>query len=368
MKIGIVTFYKSLNYGAMLQARALNDILCAWGHSVFYIYHPHAVIRRSSFLRCFIVRPGFDFIQKIFRKMSQWVSYPITSFSDRLTTTKLCRSKEDLAEVSQGCRVLIAGSDQIWNPRWVVPNDIETVFLGFAPEGCKRISYAASFSVSEWGVRGRNEAARLLKEFDVISVREESGVRIVKEISGRNAQQALDPTLLHTRDYYERLIPGDGRAVKMEYIFKYVINGWTDNPQETHLISLCRQYFHGLSVVNETDVTFVGLRKRVDVPGWLRRIRDAKFVVTNSFHGLVFSLIFNRPFVVVALTGANAGMNERVDSLLKLLGLKSRMCGVDVSDKMLCDILAAPIDWGRVNATLVNEREKSLNFLEGALK
>lgn len=363
MKIGVVTFCKSQNYGAMLQARALNDLLSSWGHEIVFIWHSRAVAERFPLWRCFTIRSAHNYLKILKLRLSRWCSDYISCFADALRMSERCDTEDQLAAAAKDCDMVIAGSDQIWNPRWVVPKYVKTVFLAFAPKGCRKISYAASFSEPKWDIWERRSAGNLLGQFDAISVREASGVGIVKDLCGRIACVVADPTFLQDVAYYDRLIAN--KCVKRdpgEYVFRYMINGWREEEDGLAMIDSCRNVFGDVRVIEEFDDWF-GVKRRVSVEKWLSRIKFSKFILTNSFHGVVISLIFKRPFAAFMLGAEKAGMNERILSLLQEVGLSNRICSGCAYGKDLEQILNEPINWGDVEKRIGLFKSKSINFL-----
>lgn len=362
MVIGILTFYCSTNYGALLQARALNDFLIGRGHRVRFIRHPRTHQERFSFWRCFLHRRHDGYWRITKRKIQDWLNFSISTFAKSLNETEFCCDVDSAACAVSGFDALIAGSDQIWNPHWIVPDFLRLVFLDFAPRGCKRISYAASFAVTDWGMQAASEASELLNKFDAISVRENSGAEIVRRMCGREASVVLDPTLLHARHYYEMFA-----AIRCQnqgdYIFTYLINGWGGGGGEDVFLKLCCDVLRIHTMKSETYHR-LGFNLRVRVSRWLQRIRDSAFVITNSFHGVVFAILFERPFVAIRLQGEKSAMNVRIESLLSQLGLENRICNVGDNAKQTERILRQTIDWRAVSDRLQIERERSIGFIE----
>ena len=236
MKIGIVTFYRSLNYGAMLQAFSLMKYLERRGHTVEFLTHSHAFVPRQSVLRMFLTRSLKGYLTNVKNKIEAYLSYSITRFADSFPATDLLRDISDFRMKCSCYDAVIVGSDQMWNPRWVVPHFIPFVFLDLLSCKCKRISYAASFSTNAWNGGCEKEVGSLLRRFDAISVREKSAVNLVRELSGREAEQLADPVLLNESSFFE--FPCKLSKRYNNYIFKYMINGWVNGNGEKKIFQM----------------------------------------------------------------------------------------------------------------------------------
>jgi hypothetical protein len=253
--------------------------------------------------------------------------------------------------------VYICGSDQIWNASEQFGID-PSYFLDFAPEGIQRIAYAASFGRPKVHPRFKSLTADLIRSMDAISVRERSGVGIVKDLSNRDAEWVPDPTLLVNDGYPEAVLPMDQQE---DYIFSYTL-------RSRDLVSNIEQHLAtstGLEVVSPIKLAASGLGE----PGpleWLGYIKSSKYVITNSYHGTLFSIIFNKPFVFVGLSGAKAGFNERANSLLHGLGLQGRMMN-SCDEGRLLEIIQADVDWDRVHQQIEAWRVAATVFLESSI-
>lgn len=363
MKIGIVTFFRVANYGAMLQANALRRFLESMGHEVVFVSHPSLVAKRPEFWRIWVSRHLIG----IRNKFKGYVRHSITDFAASFPQTKLCRKMDEVRQATADCDAFIVGSDQMWNPLWCSGKCLPLVMLDFTPEGKPRIAYAASFGTTVWREdQNANQAGELLRKFAKISVREESGVKLANELSGRtDAVQMLDPTLLHSADFYRKIIIDAGVDVPKHNrptVFRYMLDEWDDVSASQKAF----EFVKGKLNLKDTDsdripvrgplallCKLLGVTAKVSVPVWLSKIATSDFVFTNSFHGTVFAILFHRPFVSILLRGPMSGMNERARSLLKKLGLESRSVYADDTGAIE-KALATPIDWA-----LVDERRES---------
>ena len=353
MKIGILTFFNVPNYGAMLQAYALWHFLEKRGHQVEFIRYDFGNTWRPRFWKCFYSR-HFSSLQ---RKLRFWAQFPMARFSDDYPQTQLFSSLEELRAGCGDFDAVVVGSDQMWNPNGVARGANPVVFLDFLPPHTKRISYAASFACPEWGEDAKEEVGALLRKFTAISVRERSGVSIVADVSGMSAQCLPDPTLLFPARFYDRIASKRNDSGE-KYIFSYFLDEWQDGSVEQSFLGKCRDSLGIDRVVTARKkmrglggflLSSFGVSGRIPVPRWVASIRDASFVVTNSFHGTVFALIFHKPFATVLLSGKMAGMNERIVSLLQSVGLEDRMLAFDESETI--DLISSrKIDWEKVDS------------------
>lgn len=371
MKIGIVTFYGAANYGAMLQAYALWKFLESRGHEVVFIRTPCVAPGRISLWRCFVSRSW----KGVVTKLKMRIQHSITEFAASYPQTITCSSIEAIRRETEDCDAYIVGSDQMWNPIWCSGEHLPLVMLDFAAEGKPRISYAASFGVTSWDEKyGPERAGAALSKFKAISVREASGVEIVKNLTGRmDAKCLLDPTLLHGRDFYQRIIaerPILNRG-NLPYVFRYWLQ-WSDVRDSDGAVELIKNLI-GVNCVEDDSIPaggfaspfyrLCGVRGKIVVPEWLNKIAGASFVLTNSFHGTVFAILFHRPFLSVLLRGGMRGMNERALSLLQILGLEDRAIYSNEVSKY-GRLIAEPIDWMSVESRLNGKRDEVKGWLE----
>ncbi len=263
----------------------------------------------------------------------------------------------------------IIGSDQVW--RSVYARDlIDTpfFFLSFASQEQRKRSfaYAASFGTDEWEgtPEETEECARLIKDFKAVSVREHSGIRICREVFGVNAVQMPDPTLLLEPADYSRLIrrwwtlrlPQPCMAV-------YLLDETEEKKQLTQAVAT-QAHLYPQQLTAHGDAPRAMDRIPLSIPQWLRCIRDAECVLTDSFHGCVFAIIFNKPFVCL---GNEARGSARFDSLLGTFCLQDRLL-INPTPEQVKELMRTPIDWKHVNAIRSSEKQRALQFLKENLE
>jgi len=311
-KITILTQHLLCNYGGFLQNFALQQILGKMGYDVVTIDYLRTMNSSplwrcvlswcKTLLLCFLGKHR-KFIQYSSRgERKEWAEDFVKKWIK--TTPKCYKYKPELLKDSDA---VIVGSDQVWRPKY--NHKIEDLFLQFAEKlPIKRIAYAASFGVDDWEYTPKQTKACsvLVKKFDAISVREESGVKLCKEHLGVDATWVLDPTLLLDKEDYCEVCK-DIPVVREKILVAYVL----DNNKDIRL--LCESIAAERGLILKffgagTDTNFT-------VPEWLAMFRDASYVVTDSFHGTVFSIIFGKDFK--CLYNKSRG-SARFDSLLKL--------------------------------------------------
>lgn len=353
MKVGILTQHFLLNYGGIIQNYALQQVLIKLGHEPLTLEHDTCYSRtwwllrtvkqvlKTHSLKNLPVYPIYkgrigqkNLIKFILKNIK---SIPVRNFTPSLTS-------------KYGIDAYIVGSDQVWRPAFNLGPRLEQMFLNFANDKVRKISYAASFGVSEWEYsREQTETCKkLAKRFDAISVREDSAVKLCKDYLDVDAVQVLDPTLLLDKEDYLKVCAGIPKAKPHVFVYSLVVSD--------KVMEIAKQIADekGIGIV----VMEAGQKVRPDdsIEKWFAEFRDADFVVTDSFHGMAFSIIFNKPFNIVQNA---SGGNARYSSLLSVLNLKDRI--VDRTHNL------SDIDWLPVNNIRMELRTRSVNFLRNNL-
>lgn len=359
MKVGILTYHFSNNYGAVLQAYALMEQLRLMGHEPM-------IVDRTPIKTDFLHR-----LYQIFNSNSSLYWTKFRQFQrDRLKPkTQPFYTDNEVADAigSYNFDALIVGSDQIWRNTMCG----HSYFLNFLPEDAniRRISYAASFGTSEWDTNRQDtrHIRDLLHRFNDISVREFSGQKICNDVFGVESRLVLDPTMLHDAGFYENSLL-DGNPNKSSGRLVSYILGKAALPMVKSANMLAAKYGLGhhelywlgkdLKALRLTNS--VTQRHHITVDEWLREIRDAEYVVTNSFHCAVFSILFKKRFVVIEY---ESGGNDRLKTLTKQLGIDSKFVDIDHMNEGL----SAEVDYYNVMSKLLSLRENSINYLSNAL-
>ena len=358
MRIAILTLPLHVNFGGILQCYALQTVLERMGHEVSVLNTDFVNVDYKTRIRLFIKRLvktcigkeskfyGWKTEREITQKYTQVF---IRKHIHLLNVQDLSLLKEDDFDA------IVVGSDQIWRPMYYQP--IANAYLKFAKDwtSIKRIAYATSFGTDKWEYTHEEtqECASLVKLFDAVSVRENSAVDLCRKYLEVEAVQVLDPTLLLSKEDYLKLID-QSKLKKNEGVFTYFLDVTSSKMDLANRIAKER----GLKLYqfNNPNVDCLSLHfeKRIQQPieEWIAGFRDASFVVTDSFHGCVFSIIFNKPFVVI-------GNEER-----GIARLKSLLSMLDFDYSVASNIhQLQKIEWNKTKLILDKYRQISLSFL-----
>lgn len=376
MNVAILTQPLGHNYGGLLQAYALQKHLKDQGHTVETLDRRtpdqpvqearEYCINTAKFLLGRIgTVPTRQKHAMMFQELEAFRSQYI-GLSPRISSDVALRDYYR----QQPVEAFVVGSDQVWRPRYSPA--LSNFFLDFVDDidrPARRLSYAASFGVDDWEFTPEDTARcrELLKKFDAVSVREQSGVLLCEQHLDCSAQWIPDPTFLLDREDYEAVIdrnPGPGHQ---GMVLTYVLDTQPSKQQIVHKVvdALGRDSFTikpRKSIMQVRASNFDECRYP-GVDAWLQGFRDASFVVTDSFHGTVFSILFNKPFISV---GNRARGLSRFQSLLSQFGLQDRL--VERADDVTEEQLNAEIDWPRVNTIRQQQQALGRQFLENNLE
>ena len=328
MKIAVLTLTLHTNYGGILQAYALQTILERMGHEVEVLNRPFKPSKTKwSQIPKRVIKKilGHDviiFSEKRFYREAPTINHHIWEFRKKYIHERLVNSLAELKESDYDC--IVVGSDQVWRPRYFKEQwqtGIEDAFLAFTKGWrIKRIAYAVSFGVDSWEYTNEEteKCREAIKMFDAISVRELSGVKLLKDNLYANASYAVDPTLLLNKQDYYSLFADRICKTSPNMLLVYILDKNNRNnalvnkiAQETGFTPLAINHFF----VKKTDT--VDKRVLPPIESWLKGFDEAKLVITDSFHASVFSLIFDKPLVIIS--DKERG-NARINDLLDFLG------------------------------------------------
>lgn len=380
-KVGIITYWNTRsNYGTLLQNYALQTFLRSLGFETFLIRTDIPLgCSRFDYYKSLLQKNGFfsllcHFKSRLLCKIARKISSEnkndkkrkFPDFVDKnLNPTKIFRSFSELESGCPAAEIYIAGSDQLWNTYGenygTFCEQIKAFLLFFAPDSATKISCAASFGKNSLSLEFESLFRQGLSGFDFISCREKSGVEICKRLGFENAVLQQDPAMLLSSDVYKK-IASRNLVPEKPYILLYLLENDTD-----FSIRNLKQFAKSknLEVVyvpaNETQKINFHKKTFPTEEEWLGLYENASAVVTNSFHGTVFSLILNKPFLSVQQTGKFKNQNVRIDSLLEDFGLQSRIFSGDFEK------LFAPVDFEPVN-TRLEEIRKYSPFVEWVKK
>lgn len=366
--VAIQTPHYAHNYGAVLQAFALGQIVREIGFDVEYID------RRSSYYDVYSCI--FDKWHKKLRLKTEgkgFVDFETTYLQPQ--SIRILKNEDYNKLDTSRYAAIIVGSDQIWRDDYFIHSFEYSPYLYFVKNSnVKKISYAASFgkdTCSHPEERRRN-IEKMLKDFYAISVREKSGVDILKNVFHVAGKWVADPTLLHDADFYIKKLQLKKQTVDDNRIVTYILGASPTNMKKVDdlakKIGVSTKHIYKRSKFwLAYKRPFSLLRKYRMVPSvieWLENIMNAKYVFTDSFHGMVFCIIFRKQFVVL---NNKAGGTERFISLLNRLGLSERLCNWDEDIEQIQEKLCSHIDYNNAENLLNEFKDLSVGFLRVAL-
>ena len=346
MKIALITYHYSNNKGAFLQTYALCKFLISEGHElqIIDIRQKEHTAWYTKVIKAILV--GL----RLRREMK--VLYP--------PLTRRYLSVSDLRTDPPQADCYIVGSDQVWNPN--ISGDLKfAYYLDFGSVDTRRISYASSFGLSVWSRTDQFEIdsiRKCLSLFDSLSVREREGVRICNEVFGVSPTLVLDPTFLN--DSYEEIT---GMVSERKQIVCYKINKTNDFWANISILGNCLHMPITLLNYNFPKIGF----RYVFPPSlrtWMRYISSASMIVTDSFHGTAFSIIYKKEFILIL---NHNDRDSRLINLVDQVGLNCR-CFNSVEQAVKSRIWETPIDYEAVYEKLSKLRIDSINYLHNALK
>lgn len=368
-RVLILTLPLHNNYGGLLQAFALQKVVKSLGYEVIINNaklqaKPKITVKR-------VVKFGINIAKRIVKTILRYRT--LTSQQYKIIAQNTSRfvnqyidnqhieylSEKEVNEFD----IFIVGSDQVFRKRW---SNVTKYFL----EDLKvrndkiKLAYAASFGtddLSEWSQEEIEICKTLALKFKAISVREDSGVEIFKKYFDTNAEHVLDPTLLLNKEDYLETIEKEDESTKSNVLMCYILD---KTPEKSQIINTIKDRLKLQPLDVMPEEIFKKNTKDISkciypsVSKWLAGFRDASFVVTDSFHGTVFSIIFNKPFICV---GNKLRGLTRFTSLLKIFRLEDRLVFSldDFSEKLLVNI-----DYEKINIIKQQWQVKSISFLE----
>ncbi len=350
-KIGIITLV-DLNLGNRLQNYALQEYLTDKGYDVETIgwkkYSRLKVIVKTLIKNVYLKinkrKKSYNYTWEIFDLNIKWSSavipYEAESVSD---------------EVRDRYDYFMVGSDQVWNPNfyYYVPRAL----LKFARDE-QKVSYAASFGVSEIPDEYKEEFKTSLSKFKALSVREEAGADIIKDLTGRDASVLLDPTMLISRDKWVKASSKSKIKVKDKFVVKYFLGEKSKEYDEFINKKASELGAEVIDILNCEDTWKIGPAE------FLYLFLNAEAAFVDSFHGTVFSILFHKPFVVFDRIGTDGtgNMNSRIDTLLKTFGLGDHRITNTDGD------VGFSFDTEKTEVILRRKRQEAAEYIDAALE
>ena len=363
-KIKIITIFDSTNYGNRLQNYALSELLGDYTSvvsTVRYINSKGDFFQGTiEVLRLF--RDRLALIISRIKTLHPFLAGEREKVCDRFSSKRITVCSNILVSMSaddvdvDDDSFYVLGSDQIWNYPWFSESNLSAQLGAYVPEGKPVISYAASFGVSEIDDDVKPIFQKYLPRLKAVSVREDRGTELIKEMTGLDATVVLDPTLMLTTDKWlkitENFVPNNDK-----YVLTYFL-GRPSNEQERDIQAYAKT--HGCRVRRMLDLR----DKETYVAGpqdFVELFSKAQYVFTDSYHACCFSILFHKQFTVFNRAGmtGKSSMNSRMETLFRLF---------DLDSVMIDSGLAPDIDYGKVNRLLEQHRKESRSWLEKAME
>lgn len=367
MKIGILTWLHNGNYGSILQAYALQKALRNQGYQTENIdYAPSTVkkvenlIKNKNSLKLFLEKWDAYCAKKVAgspRELSEKQKKFEDFRENYINITRRYSSPKEVATIDGEYDAYICGSDQIWSPVLLNP----VFYFDFLSDTERKIAYACSFGVSSIKGKKATKITNYLNRFDYISVRESSGCEIVKNLTGKVVPVMPDPTLLLQRTDWDKVSKYNLNLNK--YIFCYFLS-WNEDYWK-YVENVSQQLGYQIVIVPSVKQTYqvdAKILKNIGPEEWVGLVKNASYVITDSFHGTVFSIIYNKPFTVLKRFSDDnpRSQNSRIYTLLEHYNLTNRL-GINT------DIFNLQ-EYTKVNSQVEYDRRYALEWLNNVLK
>lgn len=356
MKICIITMISD-NYGNRLQNYALQEVLKDLGHVVETIHNPWRKKYNISLEKCkFIIKKIIFYITKRPKRFKRKLNFEKFNDENIFFSRYWINKKKDRIKANKFYDLFVCGSDQIWNSE---AEEIDGKYFADFADRKKRVSYAASFGIEYVVDERKKEFKKYLSEMEKISVREQTGSEVVEALINQRPECHIDPTLLLSKNKWD-FIADKYKKPCEKYLFCYFLGKPTER-----ILNFLNEYkkknekLNILSIWDRED----GTHNNVGPGEFLGLIKNAEFILTDSFHGTVFSIIYHKPFYTFSRTGVKESMDTRVVSLLKLLELTDRF---DPKNITLDGV--EKIDFGKSKIILDREKKRAIEYIEGISK
>lgn len=371
MKIGIITIQKSeVNFGACLQSYALWKYITRLGYDceVIDLLRPcHTHYKKSKMFGEY-EKPYFNRLKHFFadtfikRREKEFKSNKLLKFNEKIKYSKTYRSVEDLYNSTNQYDILISGSDQIWNPNMPFVND--PYFLTFADSSCKKISYASSFGITEIPQTAKANYKKWLSDYNQISTREICGSHIVESLIGKKAEVVLDPVFLLKKEDWQNEMKSYSGIDSKKYVFLYMLH--YDDALLGHAVSIALEkrlpLIFVLSEQKKIKTNKATQLNNIGPEEWIWLIANADTMITTSFHGSAFCIIFQTPLKIFLKETKQT--NSRIQNLLLLLQIKHNQYYLNDNNykvKIECTFDES------LNKTIDTIRNESISYLKTAL-
>lgn len=358
-KVAILTWHYFCNFGSALQAFALQSIIEKLGYDSKFLNYRDFKYGRSNSKK----QKLQSLIHELFANKIALFSYPFQHFQQKkMKQTRIVSTVEEVTEISKSFDIVICGSDQIW-----APNVLNLVYLlKYVPDEVRKISYAASIGLNgipESLVQTYRDA---LQRFYAISIREEKGRGLLRERCGIEAKVVLDPTLLLEKKQWEQIERPVAKLKVKKYLFCYFLN-------ENHNYRNCVEQFakgNDMNIVgwsaNKQDVAWMTILNRIGPCEFLWLIHNAFGIVTDSYHGTIFSILYHKKFITIERFNENDAIcqNSRIDQLRYNFSLSDEI----VPQCLPLKLSFVETDYSLIEKRLEELRKDSFDYLKKSLR
>lgn len=350
-KVGILTFhYSNHNFGALLQTYSVYKIIENLGYEPIIIdYKPEVKGFKKKLIHTIQKVSGHHF--STFRK-------------EYLSNIAQANTDEDLRKLNDVIDIFSVGSDQVWRYR-SEHKVLKRYYLDFVRDDKKKVAIAASFGVAEWSGTKKitKEIKYLAKKFDAVSVREEDGVKICSDVFNIECKKILDPTILIDQNEIYGIAERSKRKIKEKYLAYMLLDDSSDREiffkKVADTNNLNFKKIKGNKLTNVGNIWWFN-----SVSKWLSYLMNSDLIITDSFHTVVFSMIFRKNFI--CLSNSNRGIS-RLKNILELVGLDERLV-TSLDEDNIADICKKNINYDNVWNVLNREKNKSLEFIKDSLR
>lgn len=381
-RLGLVLAYRGVNYGMLLQAYATQRFIERQGFKTEILEYTRTSYKHIRFTPWLPVYAADEILKKIKRSKQKKTEFidevHKKNILDRktisnkfiethLTNRRVINGIEALEAAGKEYDGVLIGSDQIWPPDAAFGN---FTTLRFVPDSTNKISYATSLGVTSYPYYCRSSAAQFWKRINHLSVREEQGKRIIQDICNIPVEVVVDPTYLFTGDEWKELIPEE-QIVDGDYILCYFLGATKEHKTLARKFA-DKQGLKLVSILSTESISDIDLRYADEIitgrgpNDFINLIRKARYVLTDSFHGVAFSVINNKQFFVFYRTkvGGKNSRNSRIDNILNMWGLQNRLI---LNDSTVDEFSLTDINYDHVNKLIDDKRNHSVSFLINAL-
>jgi hypothetical protein len=360
-KVGIITYHRAINFGAALQAFALQWMIKEFGVKCEILDYRNIrlenIHKKMSIFECKNLKDLLRYImlsQNNNKKHDKFRAFTV----ENIEMSSPLFNFEDLIDIENNYDRIITGSDQVWN--YEINGMDYAFFLDFVKDASKKKAYAASFGLSKIPEEYRQVYKELLIDFDPILIREKQGADIIRDLLSKEAPVVLDPTMLLSKDKWLNL-DKNMNSSNDKYILVYAFGGSINIKDLAINISHKTGYkifWIGNSYKCSTKIKYI---KSAGPEEFISLFNNAEYIITNSFHGTAFSINFNKQFFTELLP-ESTGVNSRLEDILDLFDLQGRK--IISSD---ADVINSNINYYKVNKKLEEEREKSMSLLKDVI-